>query len=650
MKGKCYYCNKELGKSGVTRHIKSCNEANEYINGNENEKTDTKDKFLIEINFKYDPSEYWLYINVDENSTLKALDQFLRDIWLECCGHLSRFTINGEFFEVRKTNNDDSNNVKNMNVELKEVVEVGSKFKYEYDFGSTTELSIKVLDKFTCDNSIKPIEIMARNNEPIFQCGRCGEIATYFNHREDLLLCNSCRKNKYKNTDEMIEKMEFTNSPRAGMCAYYGSQEDELEYVPNNGLWSDKLKNLKVDTDKGILNNYEDEGLEPSFEDMMESAIPELEKYYEKMWAKTEKVFDLEYHLQKLGKKELLTIGDNLGILKIKSLSKDKIKDKIINDYKEALLLVLNNMDTARISYLLEMANNGGLKESDDFIDEEYSYYFAHRSIIFTGEVEDKYITIMPKETQDILLNANILDLRRQLKKNDEMINICTGMCNYYGCITIENLKMLLGAYIDIQIENIDVEGILKEASAIGRFINYEDGIISNYEVLDTDKILKEHIQREDINYKIFTKSELLDSAKSYGNHKSKAYSKFHKFLSSSFDIDKEQCDEIIKTIVDDLNNGMTLNKIIEEFLSGVEVESEVYKNIIIGEMESFLGNASQWILKGYTMRELQCKEEQIEVKEKVGRNDPCICGSGKKYKKCCGGKVIDFQEIKNNI
>jgi len=21
----------------------------------------------------------------------------------------------------------------------------------------------------------------------------------------------------------------------------------------------------------------------------------------------------------------------------------------------------------------------------------------------------------------------------------------------------------------------------------------------------------------------------------------------------------------------------------------------------------------------------------------KVGRNDPCLCGSGKKYKKCCG-------------
>jgi preprotein translocase subunit SecA len=26
-----------------------------------------------------------------------------------------------------------------------------------------------------------------------------------------------------------------------------------------------------------------------------------------------------------------------------------------------------------------------------------------------------------------------------------------------------------------------------------------------------------------------------------------------------------------------------------------------------------------------------------VNMVEKVGRNDPCPCGSGKKYKKCCG-------------
>ena len=30
-------------------------------------------------------------------------------------------------------------------------------------------------------------------------------------------------------------------------------------------------------------------------------------------------------------------------------------------------------------------------------------------------------------------------------------------------------------------------------------------------------------------------------------------------------------------------------------------------------------------------------QREPILAKEKVGRNEPCTCGSGKKYKKCCG-------------
>ena len=30
---------------------------------------------------------------------------------------------------------------------------------------------------------------------------------------------------------------------------------------------------------------------------------------------------------------------------------------------------------------------------------------------------------------------------------------------------------------------------------------------------------------------------------------------------------------------------------------------------------------------------------------DKVGRNDPCPCGSGKKHKQCCLGKVVVQQE-----
>ncbi len=43
--------------------------------------------------------------------------------------------------------------------------------------------------------------------------------------------------------------------------------------------------------------------------------------------------------------------------------------------------------------------------------------------------------------------------------------------------------------------------------------------------------------------------------------------------------------------------------------------------------------------LYGKTILDREDKSEPIQVKKKIGRNDPCYCGSGKKYKKCCINK-----------
>ncbi len=46
-------------------------------------------------------------------------------------------------------------------------------------------------------------------------------------------------------------------------------------------------------------------------------------------------------------------------------------------------------------------------------------------------------------------------------------------------------------------------------------------------------------------------------------------------------------------------------------------------------------------ILNEWRLANTQPKQDDPRVvtvpREKVGRNDPCPCGSGKKYKKCCG-------------
>jgi SEC-C motif-containing protein len=50
-------------------------------------------------------------------------------------------------------------------------------------------------------------------------------------------------------------------------------------------------------------------------------------------------------------------------------------------------------------------------------------------------------------------------------------------------------------------------------------------------------------------------------------------------------------------------------------------------------ELASFRREQGRWVCSGGQMNP---KGPPRQV-DKVGRNDPCPCGSGKKYKKCCG-------------
>ncbi|MGL4867450.1 MAG: YchJ family protein [Cetobacterium sp.] len=54
-------------------------------------------------------------------------------------------------------------------------------------------------------------------------------------------------------------------------------------------------------------------------------------------------------------------------------------------------------------------------------------------------------------------------------------------------------------------------------------------------------------------------------------------------------------------------------------------------KDIIHHEKSRFLKVDGKWLYYGWLPL-----QGTIVKEEKIGRNDPCICGSGKKYKKCC--------------
>ncbi len=62
-------------------------------------------------------------------------------------------------------------------------------------------------------------------------------------------------------------------------------------------------------------------------------------------------------------------------------------------------------------------------------------------------------------------------------------------------------------------------------------------------------------------------------------------------------------------------------------------VEEEYVPSLIMGE---FFDNHKYIIDNLYPQKQSNHKEVPVRTEPKIGRNDPCSCGSGFKYKKCC--------------
>lgn len=218
-RGRCYNCKKEFAKTGMKRHLMRCNDLGEG----------STSYFMLKIEGYYN-EDYWIYVQIKETATLKDLDTFLRNIWLECCGHLSAFEINkihyeddidDDYFGLCRRDIRDMGKTK-----LKDILDVGLVFKHEYDFGSTTRLKLTVVEKYKSSDTANNIILLARNNISNYKCEKCEEKANYlaidYEYGSYGYFCQKCIE-EYEDTDVYI--FPITNSPRMGVCGYCGEND-----------------------------------------------------------------------------------------------------------------------------------------------------------------------------------------------------------------------------------------------------------------------------------------------------------------------------------------------------------------------------------------------------------------------------------------
>jgi hypothetical protein len=219
--GKCTFCGGTVGKSAMTRHLTSCKARPAEPEKAPGRRGRPTTLFHLVVGARYAPP-YWLHLEAPANATLDDLDSFLRRTWLECCGHLSAFRLGGRSFSPLAAH-DDWNDDENLNVKLGELLEPGMTFSYEYDFGTTTELTLKVAGQREGLASGREITLLAGNHPPAIPCEACEGAATQVCsqciYEGGGPLCQKCAR-KHKCGRDML--LPIVNSPRAGMCGYDG--------------------------------------------------------------------------------------------------------------------------------------------------------------------------------------------------------------------------------------------------------------------------------------------------------------------------------------------------------------------------------------------------------------------------------------------
>ena len=250
--GRCHLCHNAVRAEDVITHARSCvtTAAKTLVNNDLHSKHAGNGTFLIWV--RADEVRQWMMLAVRPTTSLLQLDQFLRNLWLECCGHMSRFEIGTTRYSAGRPGPGSPRlfaayladpGDRHMMYTVGQTISHGTSFRHEYDYDYTTYLDLECvavlpMSYYCIPELIDPpepaeghtddfITIVARNL-PLECCFTCEQPARWCYYENPYALvpreqggsttlppyfCDDC-------APPNVTLVELRNSPRAGVGCY----------------------------------------------------------------------------------------------------------------------------------------------------------------------------------------------------------------------------------------------------------------------------------------------------------------------------------------------------------------------------------------------------------------------------------------------
>ncbi|MFD1174046.1 SEC-C metal-binding domain-containing protein [Oceanobacillus picturae] len=402
---------------------------------------------------------------------------------------------------------------------------------------------------------------------------------------------------------------------------------------------SDKINQELEDTLRNALS-----GLTEAQKDL---AVKEYKKY----WSELEIPFSLKEGLSRYKKNELDNIRRHSQLKGISNLRKEELISFYQEKIPELLETTCLRFDEERFGLLVKIARKGGSISAPD-LEIEQIIYLRATGLVYSGIYQGEKILSLPEELVAPILKLNDnLQVRSIVKRNTDWIKLTRGLLYYYGTLSVTQLEKMLETYTKEQLDLKDYFEVIYEANVYQEEMYSDREGFSHWRVINPKKVKLEHKLRNNLQFFPYTKEQLLRAGEPDYLERNQSYMQLVQYLTRNYEMDKEEADEIVEECVYATLIGDELGEVINYLNKVIELESMESVQQLTDYVVNLMNNTKQWFLKGFSPIEIREKSESelhplVKAKKnspiptenkKVGRNDTCPCGSGKKYKKCCG-------------
>ncbi|WP_062323235.1 YecA family protein [Halolactibacillus sp. JCM 19043] len=240
---------------------------------------------------------------------------------------------------------------------------------------------------------------------------------------------------------------------------------------------------------------------------------------------------------------------------------------------------------------------------------------------------------VMPDDVREYFLTYDQTEWQIQADINDAVIRLTQGLLYYYGYMPKSTVFELVSPIVSFNLVRVDA--VIKDAKNYYDYMNENDQDLMDSRVVDLD-ILKEQ-QQKSIYQKhySFTDDQLIQAGTEDFMDLTDELIQLVKHLKERYLLDDQTMNRYMDDCLILLNSFIDIDPSFLYLSQHLPVASDDDKKMLLALLQASQDSIHTWALKGNKR-----KKETVQTSEpakKIGRNDPCPCGSGKKYKKCCG-------------